>query len=108
MKRINPEESYFQLDEECRLLCNKAIRTEKERDRKSYLIRRIILLEAIHYGNPKKIKICSCCNCRLVGGYQGSGRYLENICFYCNRKGYSDYHIGRTNNSVGHKHGARE
>ncbi len=103
------EEKYFQLEEECYEFDDSLFLTIPQKNRRNYLRKRIIELEAIWFGNPNQLKICLCCQNKLVTGYlRGSGVYLENICPVCYRKGDISNSLKRNPTSIGNKHGGRK
>lgn len=100
------EEEYFKLEEECCTYNFIFPLTIPQKNRRNYLRKRIIELEAIWFGNPNQLKICLCCKNKLTTGYlRGSGVYLENICPVCYRKGDISNSSKRNPTSIGNKHG---
>ena len=101
------EEKYYSICEE---ICSISKKEKNKilRDRRSKLLLKVEEIEAIYFGNPKKLTICSACNLRVVKGYHRNGVFLTRICPICFKRKGEEISFGGTNrNKIGGKVVAR-
>ena len=102
----NPEEAYDKACNEYFTLFKRTDLTSPEKSRLYYLYNKMEELEAVYFGNPKGLKICSACKKRVVREYHSNGVFLEQTCSYCYKRNYSELEV-KKGSAIGNRHGAR-
>jgi len=102
----DPKELYDNLRKEYFTLFKRTDLTSPEKSRLYYLQNKMEELEAVYFGNPKGLKICSTCKKRIVREYHVNGIFLENTCPYCFKRNVSEIEIPITS-TIGNRRGAR-